>query len=112
MTGEDDGRDAKPARESLAETVGSKARRKLRARRSTQGVWYGLGTIGLIGWSIAAPTLVGAAIGLWLDRSGAGHRGWTLALMAAGLTIGCFAAWRWIAEEDRSMHEEDPDEPN
>jgi predicted F0F1-ATPase subunit len=54
---------------ALSEEVGAKAARKLRARRhSAQGVWFGLGMMGLIGWSVAIPTLLGAALGLWLDR--------------------------------------------
>ena len=38
---------------TFAEQVGAKAARKLKARRnSTQGVWFGLGMMGLIGWSV------------------------------------------------------------
>ena len=47
-----------------ADQVGAKAARKLKARRNaTQGVWFGLGMMGLIGWSVAVPTLLGAALG-------------------------------------------------
>ena len=35
---------------TFADQVGAKAARKVRARRSTQGVWFGLGMMGLIGW--------------------------------------------------------------
>ena len=53
----------------ISQEVGAKAARKLKARRNaTQGVWYGLGMMGLIGWSVAIPTLLGAALGLWLDK--------------------------------------------
>jgi predicted F0F1-ATPase subunit len=52
----------------LSQEVGSKAARKLRARRHvTRTVWFGLGMMGLIGWSVAIPTVLGAALGLWLD---------------------------------------------
>ena len=53
---------------TLAEQVGAKAARKLRAQRHPPGVWFGLGMMGLIGWSVAIPTLLGAALGLWLDH--------------------------------------------
>ena len=56
--------------------------------------------MGLIGWSVAVPTLVGAAIGMWLDQHYPGQHAWTLALLVAGLVLGCFNAWRWIAKED------------
>jgi ATP synthase protein I len=91
----------------LAGQVGAKAARKLRARRHpTAGIWFGLGMMGLIGWSVAIPTLLGAALGLWLDGRYSGGRSWTLALLVAGLTIGCFNAWRWINKEDQAIRDE------
>jgi len=40
--------------------VGEQAARKLRAqKRTVQGVWFGLGMMGLVGWSVAVPTLGG-----------------------------------------------------
>jgi ATP synthase protein I len=70
----------------LSQEVGAKAARKLRARRmSTRTVWFGLGMMGLIGWSVAIPTLLGAALGLWLDSRHPGSHSWTLALLVVGL---------------------------
>ncbi|MFY9954855.1 AtpZ/AtpI family protein [Bradyrhizobium sp.] len=95
---------------ALSEEVGAKAARKLRARRhSAQGVWFGLGMMGLIGWSVAIPTLLGAALGLWLDQHYPGKHAWTLALLVAGLAIGCFNAWHWVANEDKAIREEQED---
>ena len=94
----------------FAQTIGAKAARKLKARRNgTPGVWFGLGMMGLIGWSVAVPTLLGAALGIWLDKHHAGEHSWTLALLVAGLAIGCLNAWHWVAKEDKAMHEEDED---
>jgi ATP synthase protein I len=91
----------------LGEEVGAKAARKLKAqRRSTQGVWYGLGMMGLIGWSVTIPTLLGAALGLWLDKRYPGPHSWTLTLLIIGLIIGCLNAWHWVAEEEREMRDE------
>ena len=96
---------------SLAEQVGAKATRKLKARRNgAPGVWFGLGMMGLIGWSVVVPTLLGAALGVWLDHHYPGGRSWTLALLMAGLTIGCLNAWHWVSEEDRAMHAKPEDE--
>lgn len=101
---------AKKAKPSLAQTVGAKAARKLKARRDTSaGVWFGLGMMGLVGWSVAVPTLLGAALGLWLDQHYPGGRSWTLALLMAGLVIGCFNAWHWVAKEERAMREQQED---
>ena len=97
-------------RTSLADQVGAKAARKLKARRQgTQGVWFGLGMMGLIGWSVVVPTLLGAALGLWLDKHHAGAHSWTLALLVAGLSVGCLNAWHWVASEDRAMRDDQAD---
>lgn len=102
----------KPPKTSKGETpfsrqIGVKASRKLKAqRRASQGVWFGLGMMGLIGWSVTVPTLLGAAVGLWLDKHHPEGRSWTLALLMAGLVLGCFNAWHWVDKEDRAMREE------
>jgi len=86
--------------------VGKKANRKIRARNNPTGVWFGLGMMGLIGWSVVVPTLLGAAIGTWLDkRFPAGHS-WTLVFLVAGLCIGCLNAWHWMSKQHHDMQEE------
>jgi hypothetical protein len=44
--------------------------------------------MGLIGWSVAIPTLLGAALGVWLDKRHPGSHSWTLMLPVIGLAIG------------------------
>jgi len=91
----------------FAAQVGAKAVRKLKAgRNATPGVWFGLGMMGLIGWSVVVPTLLGAALGLWLDEHHPGTHSWTLALLVAGLVVGCWNAWHWVAQEDQAMRDE------
>ena len=95
---------------AFAAQVGAKAARKLKARRhAAQGVWFGLGMMGLIGWSVAVPTLLGAALGIWLDKHHSGDHSWTLALLVAGLAIGCLNAWHWVAKEDKAIRDEQED---
>jgi ATP synthase protein I len=92
---------------AFAAEIGVKAARKLRALRNPQpAAWFGLGMMGLIGWSVTIPTLLGAALGIWLDQHHPGRHPWTLALLVAGLTIGCFNAWHWVASQDRAMRDE------
>ena len=105
MNDESEDKSAKD-RAEFSQKVGAKAARKLKARKSTQGVWFGLGMMGLIGWSVVVPTLLGAALGIWLDNRDPGSHSWTLALMVAGLVIGCFNAWHWVAQQDKAMQEE------
>ena len=91
----------------FGQVVAAKAARKLKARGNpTQGVWIGLGMMGLIGWSVVLPTLGGAAFGIWLDKRHPGEHSWTLALLVAGLVIGCFNAWHWVAKEEEEMGDE------
>ena len=92
---------------TFTEQVGAKAARKLKAQRNaTPGVWFGLGMMGLVGWSVAIPTLLGAVLGLWLDQRYPGGRSWMLALLLAGLSIGCLNAWHWVTKEDKAMRDE------
>jgi ATP synthase protein I len=92
--------------------IGAKVARKLRARKSPQGVWFGLGMMGLVGWSVVVPTLLGAALGIWLDNRHPGRYSWTLTLLVIGLVIGCLNAWHWVSKEDKEMREdqENPDD--
>jgi len=109
MTDEPKNKPLKP-KSSLSQEVGAKAARKLRAQRHvTRTVWFGLGMMGLIGWSVAIPTLLGALLGLWLDQRYPGGRSWTLALLVVGLAIGCLNAWHWVAKEDKAMQQEQED---
>lgn len=103
--------DDRPNKTSLSRAVGARARRKLKAKgESSHGVWMGLGMMGIVGWSVVVPTLLGAALGVWLDKHHHGRISWTLSLLIAGLVIGCLNAWHWVAKEDRAMHEEADDD--
>ncbi len=108
----DDELSNQPSTEDTAfvQQVTAKAARKLRAQRDgKQGVWFGLGMSGLIGWSVSVPTLAGALFGLWWDRRHPGAHSWTLMLLMAGLVIGCANAWHWITQENTAMHDKPED---
>lgn len=94
----------------FSEQIGVKAARKLKAQRQVnETVWSGLGMMGLIGWSVTLPTLLGAALGFWLDKHYPGSHSWTLALLALGLGLGCFNAWHWVAKEGREIRDQESD---
>ncbi len=90
--------------------VGAQAARKLKARRhAPKSVWFGLGMSGLVGWSVTIPTLIGAALGIWVDKRYPSHYSWTLMLLFMGLIIGCTNAWLWVQSEIKEI-QEDSDE--
>ncbi|HEV8059281.1 MAG TPA: AtpZ/AtpI family protein [Gemmataceae bacterium] len=93
--------------ESLfARQVGAQAARKLKAQReATKSIWFGLGMSGLIGWSVTVPTLLGAGLGIWVDKHYPSSLSWTLMLLLLGLIVGCANAWHWVASEYKQIRE-------
>ena len=68
--------------------VGHKEARKLKARRERdRSVWFGLGMFGLVGWSVAIPTLIAVALGVWIDTTWSGPYSWTLMLLFVGVAV-------------------------
>lgn len=107
---DDDGRPGPDSRDPvgrapeqrLREGVSRQADRMRRAReRGRPSVFFSLGMMGMIGWSVALPTLLGAALGAWIDHEWPSDFSWTLALLLAGVTLGCANAWRWVQQEGR-----------
>lgn len=91
------GKSDRGRREALLHTVEEKARRKEQARREgDRTLWFGLGTFGLVGWSVILPTVVGIAAGVWLDRRVEGRISWALTGLVTGVILGCVNAWYWI----------------
>ena len=83
--------------------VKDKASRKLTAReKGDRTIWYGLGVFGIVGWSVTISTLIGIALGIWLDSLLVDSYSWTLMMLLVGLVIGCLNAWYWIERETRN----------
>ncbi|MCW8827434.1 MAG: AtpZ/AtpI family protein [Gammaproteobacteria bacterium] len=86
----------------LGEKIGRRAERKRRSREQDKPTaWFGLGMFGLVGWSVAIPSLIGIAVGLWLDARWPGLPSWTLTFLIIGVGLGCLNAWYWIKQESR-----------
>ena len=95
---------AERGRRRLDREVEGRVRRKIAAREEgDRGVWFGLGMFGLVGWSVAVPTLAGIGIGIFLDGrlAGPGQVSWTLTGLVVGVLVGCVNAWYWIRRESR-----------
>lgn len=81
--------------------------RKIRAQRQgDQGVWFGFGMFGLVGWSVAIPALVAIAVGIWIDARFASQYSWTLMMLVIGIGIGCLNAWFWVSRERMNIEDE------
>jgi len=95
-----DDRQTPHVQDEFSSKVGGQEARKIKARREKgQNAWFGLGMFGLVGWSIAIPTLIGIAVGVWIDNKWPGRFSWTLMLLAAGVALGCLNAWHWLKKE-------------
>lgn len=94
-------------REELVEKLKT-ADKKLRKRkkRSDRRAWFGLGLFGLIGWSVALPTVIGAGLGVYIDSRFGSDYSWTLILLVGGLILGCLNAWFWVSKERKAIIEE------
>lgn len=83
--------------------VAAKEERKLKAQsEKNHSIWFGLGMMGLIGWSVAVPALIGVAIGLWIDSHWPSPYSCGLMFLILGIGIGCLNAWNWLQKEGRS----------
>jgi len=87
----------KPA-QSFQHQIARKAAGKLMLKED-RGIMFWMGMFGMVGWSIAIPTLAGITLGKWLDSHWPATFSWTLTLLFAGILLGCLNAWYWIKEE-------------
>jgi ATP synthase protein I len=91
-----------PDRIAFEQQVKEKSRRKAQARREgDRSIWAGLGLFGMVGWSVMVPTLLGIALGIWIDKRFPSPYSWTLMLLFVGIVLGCWNAWYWIQREQQ-----------
>ena len=83
--------------EDFTKKVGVKEARKIKGKSQKDGsIWFGLGVVGIVGWSVVIPTLIGTAIGLWIDGTWPSRFSWALMLLILGVALGCLNAWYWV----------------
>lgn len=95
-----DNKDRETPDKNFIDKIAVKQNRKLRSRRQKdRNVWFGLGMFGLVGWSVAIPTVIGVAVGIWIDETWPSRYSWTLMMLLVGLILGCLNAWFWVKRE-------------
>jgi ATP synthase protein I len=89
-------------RQNFEQQIQTKSQRKAQARREgDRSLWDGLGLFGMVGWSVMGPTLIGIALGRWIDHRWPSPYSWTLMLLFVGIALGCWSAWYWVQQEQK-----------
>ena len=102
-----------PKNDRSAEDIRRSAERLQRSRRAPgASPLRGLGVFGMIGWSIAVPTVGGAFLGLWLNKVAPQSFSWPIALILGGTVVGGIIAWTWVSKETQSQNEQNRKMPN
>ena len=95
----------------FADKVAKKESLRIKSlRHKDETVWFGLGMFGIVGWAVAIPTLIGIALGLWIDRTWPSQYSWVLMLLITGVVIGSINAAYWVRKTRNTIIEEDDDE--
>ena len=85
----------------LLKEVEKDVKKKIRSKTEGKEVMFGLGVFGIVGWSIALPTLLAIALGNYLDKKFPSSFSWTLTLIFTGVIVGSFNAWRWLNDNNK-----------
>jgi ATP synthase protein I len=71
-------------------------RRRKSQREGEPSVAQRLAQVGVLGWIIVTPMLIGVFVGRWLDRAFQSGIFWTAPLLMLGLALGGWSAWKWM----------------
>ncbi len=86
--------------DKFSEEINKKEERAVKAREKRgMSTLQWIGMLGIIGWSVTIPLLLGVFIGKWIDGHYPGPRSFTLMFLFAGLVTGCWNAWYWVRKE-------------
>ena len=81
----------------LVKGVRQRGERHIRwLREGDPSVAQRLAQIGVLGWMIVVPMLIGVFVGRWLDQKFDSGLFCTAPLLMLGLALGCFSAWKWM----------------
>jgi len=87
------------AEEEFIEKIKKDSIKKIKSQEEGPRMMFGLGLFGIVGWSVSVPTLMGVALGVFLDKKFTQGFSWTLTFLFVGIIIGSFNAWNWIKEK-------------
>lgn len=93
MTGE---RDPQPLRDAARDSA---ERERMRISDPEPSLGRRFGQIGILGWMIVIPVLIGMFAGGWLDRLLGTGITLSAALTMAGAALGLWLAFKWMHEQ-------------
>ncbi len=73
-----------------------KARDQRWMREGDPSVARRLAQIGVLGWILVTPMLIGVFAGRWLDQRFDAGLFYTAPLLVLGAALGCWSAWKWV----------------
>jgi ATP synthase protein I len=86
--------------DGLADAVQRQRQRQQRwLREGEPSMARFVGQIGVLGWIIVTPTLIGLFIGRWLDHKFGSGIFWSAPLLLVGVVIGCWSAFQWMNKQ-------------
>jgi ATP synthase protein I len=87
----------------MEKAVGAKEALRIKARgEKDRSLLFGMSIFGIVGWSVVIPTLIGIALGIWIDSRWPSRFSWTLMLLFGGLICGCLNAWYWVSHVSKN----------
>lgn len=95
--------------EKLLKKIEKDSTKKIKSEEEGSEIMFGLGLFGIVGWSIAVPTLLGVLLGTFLDKKFTQSFSWTITFLFVGVVFGSLNAWRWIKEKTED-NEDDSEE--
>lgn len=86
-----------PSPNGLAKAVREQRGRREHWRREGEpSMMRFVGQIGVLGWIIVTPTLLGLFGGRWIDRWLGTGIFWSAPLLLLGVIVGSWSAWQWM----------------
>ena len=90
-----------PSAERMIREVGARQQQIARGRAQKRNIWSSIAILGVVGWSVTMPTVLGVVLGVWIDRRWPNRFSWALTLLMLGLAVGCANAWSRIKRDQR-----------
>lgn len=93
--------------EEFLNEVDKDVKKKIQARSQRKEVMFGLGFFGVVGWSVAVPTVLSTYLGIYLDKRFPSNFSWTLTFIFIGVIFGSLNTWFWLKDNGERKNKKD-----